>query len=159
MPRRNPAVIGKAMPNEVLTHTCYSIERGDLKPKVCACRKRVSRLKAKLMVIDGLAEYVLMYDKQNIYHSPNEICIIERKKSTPRAATIERAHIERAYLDGDLQEQERIKVYGEMQREFFTSLTNLYDNDEWAAAEKKYRGRYLSIVDGGDLIRPIEEKK
>jgi len=111
------------------------------------------------MVVDGLAEYVLKYDKQSVYHSPNEICIIERKKSTPRAATIERAHIERAYVAGDLQEQERIKVYGEMQREFFASITRLYDNDEWVVAEKKYRGRYLSIVDGGDLIRPIEERK
>jgi hypothetical protein len=33
---------------------------------------------------------------------------------TPRVATIERAHIERAYADGDKEEQARIEVYGLM---------------------------------------------
>jgi hypothetical protein len=33
---------------------------------------------------------------------------------TPRVATIERSHIEKAYLDGNKEEQERIEAYGLM---------------------------------------------
>lgn len=35
-----------------------------------------------------------------------------KAKQTPRVATIERTHIERAYVGGDLEEQERIELYG-----------------------------------------------
>lgn len=37
-----------------------------------------------------------------------------KSKQTPRVATIEKAHIYRAYVDGDKEEQERIEVYGEL---------------------------------------------
>ena len=37
-----------------------------------------------------------------------------KAKQTPRVATIEIAHIERAYLDGVKEEQERIEIYGLM---------------------------------------------
>jgi hypothetical protein len=37
-----------------------------------------------------------------------------KAKKTPRVATIEKAHIERAYVDGVKEEQERIEAYGLM---------------------------------------------
>ena len=39
-----------------------------------------------------------------------------------KSPTIEKAHIERAYIDGNEEEQARIDVYGIMNKEFVTSL-------------------------------------
>jgi hypothetical protein len=43
-------------------------------------------------------------------------------KQTPRVATIELAHIIRAYVNGYPEEQERINIYGKMNAEFLNSL-------------------------------------
>lgn len=40
------------------------------------------------------------------------MCMIGRQKQTPRGATIEEPHIERAYVSGDLEERVRIEWYG-----------------------------------------------
>ncbi|SRR6266568_102798 len=145
--------------SKVLVHTCYSIEAGDPKPTICACRKFVSSAVSKKLLAEGLAEYVLKYDRKVPYHSGTEVCLVNRKKSTPRAATIEKAHILRAYVAGDLEEQERINEYGRMAKDLRNGITKLYDDAEHRAAEKKYRGRDYSIVDGGDMLRPLEAKQ
>jgi hypothetical protein len=111
-------------------------------------------------VNEGEAAWVVMFDRVKPYCSTKQICMTNRKKATPRVATIEKAHMERAYLfGGDLEERERIKTYGLMNHDFFASITKFYDWDEFEAAKRKFFGREYSVVDGGDLIKPLPEKK
>jgi hypothetical protein len=141
----------------VRVHTCYSLDLYERKPDVCACRKEITAKNAREWVKTGLAEWVVLYDKAKPYRTHNQICMSGKKKATPRVATIEKAHMERAYLDGDLEEQERIKEYGKSKVAFIVALMRYYDEDEHRAAERKYFGRDISIVDGGDTIKPLEK--
>jgi hypothetical protein len=52
-------------------------------------------------------------------------------KRTPRVATIEKAHMERAYVSGDKEEQERIAAYGESNLEFLNSLIAPFREDPY----------------------------
>ena len=52
-------------------------------------------------------------------------------KQTPRVATIEYAHILRAYVNEYPEDQERIEVYGEMNKEFLESLIVPFIPDPW----------------------------
>jgi hypothetical protein len=133
----------------VRVHTCYSLDLYERKPDVCACRKEIAARTAREWVKTGLAEWVVLYDKDEPYKT--------KKKATPRVATIEKAHMERAYCDGDLEEQERIKEYGRSKVAFIVALVRYYDEDEHRAAERKFFGRDWSVVDGGDLLKPLEK--
>ena len=141
----------------VRVHTCYSLDLFERKPSVCACRKEITAKEARDWVKTGLAEWVVLYDRVKPYRTHNQICMSGKKKATPRVATIEKAHMERAYCDGDLEEQERIKEYGASKVAFIVALMRYYDEDEHRAAERKFFGRNWSIVDGGDLIKPLEK--
>ena len=96
----------------VEVHSCYNIELGDPRPTVCACRRIVSIATANKMVKTGAAEWVVGYDRPKPYHDGGKICLTGRTAKTPRCATIEKAHIERAYVDNDLEEKTRIDEYG-----------------------------------------------
>jgi hypothetical protein len=66
--------------------------------------------------------------------------MIARHKRTPRASTIERPHIERAYLfGGDMEEQIRIKEYGLLTQFTWNELVVFIDHDLFYAQEKLNR--------------------
>jgi hypothetical protein len=52
-------------------------------------------------------------------------------KQTPRVPTIELAHIFRAYINGYVEEQERIEEYGKSNAEFLKSLIVPFVPDPW----------------------------
>lgn len=52
-------------------------------------------------------------------------------KQTPRVATIEEAHIQRAYVNGYQEEIDRIEAYGQTNREFIRSLIVPFQPDPW----------------------------
>jgi hypothetical protein len=72
---------------------------------------------------EGLAPEFVVWDEYN-----NDIVLVSQlpedktekkrssilKKKTPRVATIEAPHIERAYVDGKKEAQQRIELYGEL---------------------------------------------
>lgn len=104
----------------VRVHTCYSIELGEPRPIGCKCREYVSVEEAENRIKKGAARWVVGYDRPKPYEDGSQICMTGRTKKTPRGATIEKAHIERAYVDGDAEEQRRIETYG-----LLTLLTRL----------------------------------
>lgn len=57
-----------------------------------------------------------------VYH----IDVATLMKKTPRVETIERQHIERAYVSEDTTESERIELYGEMNKQELQSLIRFY---------------------------------
>ncbi len=97
----------------VQVHTCYNADLVEAPPKDCSCRKFVTRDVAEALITSGLATYVTRYDRPRLYTDMKQICMIARHKRTPRAATIERSHMEKAYLfGGNIEERDRIKEYG-----------------------------------------------
>jgi hypothetical protein len=98
----------------VEVHSCYCIELGEPRPIPCACRKIVSTAKANELVKLGGAEWVIGYDRSKPYHDGRKICLTGRMNQTPRAATIDDVHIERAYVDGYQEEKSRIEEYGKL---------------------------------------------
>lgn len=98
--------------NIVKIHTCYSIEKGEPRPAQCKCRRFITAAEADDMLRKGQAEFVIGFDRPKAYQDGSQMCMTGRTKQTPRGATIEKAHIERAYVYEDLEEQLRIEWYG-----------------------------------------------
>lgn len=128
MPKKK--VVKKAADKRLVTvHTCFSIEDGESLPLICACRKKIYLHQAKRWVSVGLAEWISI--GKRTYH--DKICIIGGDaRRTPRSATIDAAHIYRAYVsDHGLQEQERINAYGQLNRQVILDLVKYYDPAEY----------------------------
>jgi hypothetical protein len=96
----------------VKVHTCYSIELSEPRPVICKCRELISAQDAEDRIKKGMARWAVGYDRPKPYEDGSQICMTGRTKKTPRGATIEKAHMERAYIDGDKEEQLRIETYG-----------------------------------------------
>lgn len=97
----------------VIVHKCYSADLGDPMPpkrsprrgysgRICRCKELISDTTAEQWVDEGQALWV----------GKGQIAFTGRVKKTPRGATIEKAHIERAYIDKDEEEVARIEEYG-----------------------------------------------
>jgi len=68
-------------------------------------------------------------------------------QKTPRVQTIEKAHIERAVVDGKQDDIDRIEVWGQMQREVWSGLTKTY----WPVLRDPFKGcPVISIPVGWD---------
>lgn len=124
---------------KVRVHTCFSIEIGDPLPSICACRRFITLHQAKRWVACGLADWVSV--GKRTFH--DKICIIGGSAlRTPRGATIDRTHIERAFVQGKLEEVARIEAYGEINKEAIRALTVFVDpikfdkdfREEWGRA-------------------------
>jgi hypothetical protein len=96
------------LPNHcVLVHTCCDPEREAL-PKFCSCQHHISKHERDVRLARG-----------ELLADPGDGRIVARRnvksKKTPRATTIEQAHIERAYGyhrdEGSDYERRRIETY------------------------------------------------
>lgn len=63
-----------------------------------------------------------MVHREDAQWDGSDLLFIGTRKQTPRCETIEKAHIERAYIDGKEEDAARIDTYGELTRELWTSL-------------------------------------
>lgn len=115
-----------------LIHSCFSPDRGDLRPaKKCRCRKYVSRDEASKLVDMGAAQWVMddLAGKSTPVPTWN-IALLGRTSKTPRAATLERSHLERGtelsdagYLaqnmqrvaEGEDEDRELFEVYHDLE--------------------------------------------
>lgn len=77
-----------------LVHSCHSPELSEPRPEVCKCRRLVTREKAVEMVKVGEADWLIRYDLEVPTPTWN-ICLRGRTSKTPRAHTLEKAHIQR----------------------------------------------------------------
>lgn len=77
----------------ILLHSCYNIELGERLPQKCRCRKLISKEDASALVKTGRAEWVVGMDGIPTW----DVCLVGRGNKTPRAATIEKAHMQRAF--------------------------------------------------------------
>lgn len=112
----------------VLVHTCFNPEVQKTAPAAgCSCKKRVTFRERDTGVSTGRFRYV-MYVAGNKKEYPDGRQVVEARKETrtPRTPTIEKAHIERAYITGDPEtrerEQGRIEAYGILTEESLGKL-------------------------------------
>jgi len=96
---------------DVLVHTCFAQEMGDPQPSRCLCRKRITGAEAVQAIARGEAEWLAQFSPTGSWK--NSAAVVKaRERRTPKAATIDARHIERAYVDGDEQAAIRIEEYG-----------------------------------------------
>jgi hypothetical protein len=137
---------------------------GETRPKNCRCSYRVTADEAEKLVKNGIADYLIIdwrynAEKKVFFPAPNlnlvwggkqaeELGLVKSSYAakTPRVMTIEKANIERAYLDGREDEIARIEAWGELQRDVWASITVSYP-DLW---ECPFRGRAVLPLIGFD---------
>lgn len=75
-------------------HSCFNQEMNEPQPKICKCRKLITKDMAQKLVDDGIAQWLTDYSGEVPIPSWN-LVLCGRVGKTPRAHTIERAHMER----------------------------------------------------------------
>lgn len=137
---------------------------GEVRPKNCRCSYRVTVADAEKLIKNGIADYLITdwrynEEKKTFFPAPNlnlvwggkqaeELGLVKSSYAakTPRVMTIEKANMERAYLDKHQDEIDRIEVWGQLQREVWASITNVYP-DFW---EDPFIGRAVLPLIGFD---------
>lgn len=146
-----------------LVHHCHSQNLNEPRPAKCRCRYRVTTEQAKKLVEEGLASYLIVDWKTDsagqsvpvtswnlVWGSKQEDSVEDLEKvrsafalKTPRVQTIEKAHMERAYVGtkefpkGSPLEQERINEWGRLAQEVISDLTVTY----WPELNDPFEGK------------------
>jgi len=138
---------------------------GEVRKPNCRCSYRVSTEEAEILVKHGIADYLITEwrfneEKKRFFPAPNpnlvwggkqaeDMGLVRSSKAqkTPRVMTIEKANIQRAYVDGREDEQERIEVWGQLSRSVIDELTTEYEGEIHDPSEGK---PVLSIPIGWD---------
>jgi hypothetical protein len=117
---------------------------GQVRPKNCRCRYRVSAREGEILVEYGVASYLVTEwryneEKKMFFPAPNPNLVWGGQQAenlglvrsslaakTPRVQTIEKAHMERAFIDGKKEDLDRIEEWGELSRGVIAALTKGY---------------------------------
>jgi hypothetical protein len=129
----------------VLVHACFDQRLGQERPARCKCQYRITNEQAQEFVVQGKADWVIVAYKNGF---PVEGCNLvwgarptkeeieaQLVKSayaakTPRVQTVEKADIERAYVNQYPEDIERIEVWGEMSKDVIADLTIPWDGSD-----------------------------
>jgi hypothetical protein len=165
---RKEKLKGSRITTFVLVHHCIrpELQMGETPdPLACGCREEMSAedLKARI----GRGEIVLV-------GSEGYACYSSKLRRAPRAQTIEKAHMERANLSKDsrkyggkslkelqaavdedkasraLEEQVRIEVFHQIEKEERRKLTREYTESEFYAYDRENWGRAWSTQPGDE---------
>jgi len=141
-----------------------AVQLGETRPKNCRCSYRVSLVDAEKLVKNGIADYLIIdwrynEEKKTFFPAPNNNLVWGGKQAedlglvkssyaakTPRVQTIEKAHIERAYVDGKQPDIDRIEEWGRLSHEVVADLTT----DYWPEINDPFRGRPVILLIGWD---------
>lgn len=114
---------------------------GEVRKPNCRCSYRVTTDEAEILVKHGIADYLITEwrfneEKKRFFPAPNpnlvwggkqaeDLGLVRSSKAqkTPRVQTVEKAHIERAYVDEKEEDATRIEVWGELARGVIRDLT------------------------------------
>ncbi len=145
-----------------------AVQLGETRPKNCRCSYRVSTADAEQLVKNGIADYLITEwryneEKKVYFPAPNSNLVWGGKQAeelglvkssyaakTPRVMTIEKANVERAYLDERQDEIDRIEIWGELQRGVWQALVQEYAHD-WV---DPFEGRTVLPLIGFDQRSP-----
>jgi hypothetical protein len=157
--KRKEKLKGSTITNFVLVHSCIrpELDMGEVPdPQTCRCREEMSAEDMKERVRRG--EIVLVGPKEHA-------CYSSKLRRTPRAQTLEKAHLERANLSKDsgkyrgkslkelqaaidedkasraMEEQVRVEVFHQIETEARQSLIREYTDHEFYAYDRENWGR------------------
>ena len=120
---------------------------GETRKPNCRCSYRVTTEEAEILVKHGIADYLITEwrfneEKKRFFPAPNpnlvwggkqaeDLGLVRSSKAqkTPRVMTIEKANIERAYLDDNEEEQIRIKEWLKSAQKVVDTLTTEYTGE------------------------------
>ncbi len=121
-----------------LVHSCFEQHLGHPRPEKCRCKFRVTLDEAKKYVEEGKASWLVVDWKKDsegvsipvtswnlVWGSePAENGIVRSALAmkTPRVQTVEKAHIERAYIDKKQDDIDRIEMWGDLAQKVITDL-------------------------------------
>jgi hypothetical protein len=111
----------------VTIHTCFSQRAGEEMPPKCACRRKTDPADARRLVALDNVDWIIIGKRT----FRDKVCVvIEVSQKTPRVATIEKAHIERAYANdpkdpSGAEERERIEEYGRLTLASWNAMVRL----------------------------------
>lgn len=145
---------------------------GEVRPEPCRCKYRITAQQATDLIHSGLAEYLindwqpdesgkklvpvhswhLVWSKTRTTDL-NEVVDAAVAKQTPRVQTIEKAHIERAYVAGDKEELERIDEWGRLALDVTNSLIVPFIPDPFEGCA------VLNSIGSGDQRSKISDQK
>lgn len=136
---------------------------GQVRKKNCRCSYRVTTLEADHLVKHGLASYLITdwrynEEKHVYFPAPNPNLVWGGKQAeelglvrsslaqkTPRVMTLEKANLERAFVDGNQDEIDRIQLYGELCQQVIDDLTVTY----WPEIKDPFKGYPVLTVPPG----------
>jgi hypothetical protein len=122
-------------PKKIKVHSCFDIEIDDAQPLLCACRQDVDKKSAQGMVARGEAVWIPG-------SSQTAVCLINGlSRRTPRSATIDDKHIDRAYVENDLEERTRINTYGKLNCSVILALVKYVPAEEFDQRKREDWGR------------------
>ncbi len=108
----------------VLVHKCFNPEVATAPPAIgCKCKKFISTQRREELLARGEIRYVIEPGRKGTpVNRTSEVVVLRKATQTPRTATIEKAHIERAFCHGNedheikagQRERERLEAYGAM---------------------------------------------
>jgi hypothetical protein len=104
---------------DVLVHNCHTV--GDPQLRKCRCKLYVSHADAKDQVRQGLAEWMQVYPPNGKPYLSHGAIVAVRGKRTPRAAMLEKAHMERN-AGGQEEQQASVEAFGVLEYLFLASL-------------------------------------
>lgn len=129
----------------VVVHACFDQRLGQPRPDSCRCRYRVSVDEAREFVAQGKADWIIVDWRNNFpvegsnlvwgarpekQRDENEKLSSAYAIKTPRVQTIEKAHMERAYINGKQDDLDRIQAWGELAQEIIAELTIVWDGHD-----------------------------
>jgi len=103
----------------VLVHRCKHADMDDGSPLNCSCKMKVSLTQARRKIEDGSAVWKKALLGASDYR---QIILCGRQPMAPRAATITKSHIEKAFIYQKSFEQDRIESYGEASQRVLIEL-------------------------------------
>jgi hypothetical protein len=97
------------------------------RPTKCRCKFRVSREEADYWLGEGVIQHKVvgwttLGERPSPTYSETQFCFTNRAAKTPRVATIEEDHIERAYVEGHQWAIDRINEWGLLARQVVYDL-------------------------------------
>jgi hypothetical protein len=103
-------------------HDCRRPEQDDGAAFDCACAHTVLPGEARRLVRDGHAYWKKYLRPDGRVINDKSAIVLRRRKTPPRARTIDKRDIERAYVDKDFGAEKRIKTYGELSAKVIENL-------------------------------------
>jgi hypothetical protein len=146
----NPKLLAE---KPVLVHCCFNPEIGQGLPMAgCTCKQRITFKARDAKIGAGMAQFIVLPNSNGRpWSDTRQIVMLRKQTKVPRAPTIEKAHIERAFVCGGgdpapaIAERERIEAYGALNELNWIGL----------GAESRCRGQISPSVAAGDKAPPL----